>query len=39
MEPQHWYYETTLQKIWDIETSIGLVWYFSVRDDFRHMWE
>jgi len=25
--------------IWNIEVSIGLNWFPSVRDDFRHMWE
>ncbi len=39
MKKQNWYYEMTLLEIWDIETAIGLAWFFSVRDDFRHMWE
>lgn len=25
--------------IFDIETSVGLRWLWSVRDDFRYLWE
>jgi len=31
--------EKELQYIWEIEVSVGLHWYGSVRDLFRHMWE
>jgi len=26
-------------RVWDTEVSIGLRWFDSVRDNFRHMWE
>jgi len=31
--------ENTCQIIFDMEVTIGLFWCFSVRDEFRHMWE
>ncbi len=31
--------ECFIRQVFDIETSIGLLWCRSVRDDFRHMWE
>lgn len=31
--------ENTMKIIFEMETTIGILWCFSVRDDFRHMWE
>ena len=30
--------ENDIQAVFDIETSVGLLWMQSVRDYFRYMW-
>ena len=32
-------FENEYLRVFDMEVTIGLLWCYSVRDDFRHMWE
>lgn len=34
-----WEMEYFMQRIFDIETNCGLVWFNSIRDEYRYMWE